>query len=150
MERSNGKIARCWRHRIEQQQSPPSHVHVSGADARKGSSSSASTRPLLGTLSYHKLTTLTGLVRTNKVAGLGANVWTPQKPNIPALSDFCSSLFGWSGEGLLKKLNSNLWPGVAFRMFALVCIQYVSEAFEPNKISALCCLQHVPKGYCLT
>jgi hypothetical protein len=38
----------------------------------KRSTSSASIRPLLGTLCYHKLTTLTGLLHNNKVAGLGA------------------------------------------------------------------------------
>ncbi|KAJ7347997.1 hypothetical protein DFH08DRAFT_155965 [Mycena albidolilacea] len=53
-----------------------------------------------------------------------SNAWTPQEPNIPALSDFCSSLFGWSGEHLLNKLNSNLWPGVTFRMFASCFVVY--------------------------
>ncbi|KAJ7046885.1 hypothetical protein C8F04DRAFT_1387408 [Mycena alexandri] len=46
------------------------------------------------------------------------NSWTPREPNIFDLSGLCSSLFGWNGEHLLKKFNSNLWPGVVFRMFS--------------------------------
>ncbi|KAF8130927.1 PIN domain-like protein, partial [Mycena galopus ATCC 62051] len=46
--------------------------------------------------------------------------WTPREPNVFDLSRLCSSLFGWQGEHLLKKLNSNLWPGVAFRMMSSV------------------------------
>ncbi|KAJ7504734.1 PIN domain-like protein, partial [Mycena galericulata] len=44
--------------------------------------------------------------------------WTPREPNIPAISAFCTSKFGWSGAHLLKKLNGNLWPGVVFRMIS--------------------------------
>jgi hypothetical protein len=77
MEQSNGELVRCWRRRVRQQQRPPSDARVSGADARKRSASSASIRPLLGTLSYHNLTTLTGLVHNEEVAGLGAHPIPP-------------------------------------------------------------------------
>ncbi|KAJ7864359.1 PIN domain-like protein, partial [Mycena leptocephala] len=50
------------------------------------------------------------------------NLWTPREPSIANLSSLCTSLFGWKGEYLLKKLNSNLWPGVVFRMISSVCI----------------------------
>ncbi|KAJ7877584.1 hypothetical protein B0H14DRAFT_2260557, partial [Mycena olivaceomarginata] len=50
------------------------------------------------------------------------NSWIPREPNIFELSGQCSLLFGWNGEHLLRKLNSNLWLGVAFRMFSSACI----------------------------
>ncbi|KAJ7263203.1 PIN domain-like protein [Mycena haematopus] len=53
------------------------------------------------------------------------NSWTPREPSIFDLSGLCSSLFGWNGEHLLKKLNSNLWPGVVFRMFSSARITYL-------------------------
>ncbi|KAF8201965.1 PIN domain-like protein [Mycena galopus ATCC 62051] len=46
--------------------------------------------------------------------------WTPSEPNVFDLSCLCSSLFGWHGEHLLNKFNSNLWPAVAFRMMSSV------------------------------
>lgn len=55
--------------------------------------------------------------------------WRPRESNISAISAFCSSRFGWSGAHLLKKLNSNLWPGVAFKLISAV-----------NLLSALHCL----------
>ncbi|KAF7371838.1 hypothetical protein MVEN_00040600 [Mycena venus] len=52
------------------------------------------------------------------------NSWMPREPDIFRLSNLCTALFGWSGNGLLKKLNSNLWPGVAFRMFSSRFVLY--------------------------
>ncbi|KAJ7721300.1 XPG I-region-domain-containing protein [Mycena metata] len=53
-------------------------------------------------------------------AGAKPNVrfWLPAEPSIPALSTFCSAEFGWRGEHLLQKFNSNLWPAVVFRMIS--------------------------------
>ncbi|KAJ7501389.1 PIN domain-like protein, partial [Mycena galericulata] len=48
--------------------------------------------------------------------------WRPREPDIPAISAFCTSEFGWSDAHLLKKLNSNLWPGVAFRLISSVAL----------------------------
>ncbi|KAJ7772444.1 PIN domain-like protein, partial [Mycena metata] len=47
-------------------------------------------------------------------------LWKPIEPLIPTLSAFCSAQFGWYGDDLLKRLNSNLWPGVIFRMLSSV------------------------------
>ncbi|KAJ7024800.1 PIN domain-like protein [Mycena alexandri] len=46
--------------------------------------------------------------------------WKPTSPNITELSRFCSTHFGWTGEYLLKKFNSNLWPGIAFKLISSV------------------------------
>ncbi|KAJ7934436.1 PIN domain-like protein [Mycena leptocephala] len=46
------------------------------------------------------------------------NLWLPIEPSIPRLSTFCSTFFSWNGNELLKKLASNLWPGVVFRMIS--------------------------------
>ncbi|KAJ7939092.1 hypothetical protein B0H13DRAFT_1587263, partial [Mycena leptocephala] len=48
-----------------------------------------------------------------------AQLWRPIEPSIPQLSVFCSTHFGWHGDQLLKKLNSTLWPAIAFRMISL-------------------------------
>ncbi|KAJ7705213.1 PIN domain-like protein [Mycena metata] len=45
-------------------------------------------------------------------------VWRPREPSIVQLSAFCSAQFDWHGDELLKKLNSQLWPGVIFRMIS--------------------------------
>ncbi|KAJ7084782.1 PIN domain-like protein [Mycena belliarum] len=49
-------------------------------------------------------------------------LWKPREPSVPQLSAFCSNYFAWTGSHLLKKLNSNLWPGVAFQM---ICSRYI-------------------------
>ncbi|KAJ6534239.1 PIN domain-like protein, partial [Mycena capillaripes] len=49
-----------------------------------------------------------------------AQLWRPIEPTIPQLSAFCSTHFGWNGDQLLKKLNSTLWPAIAFRMISSV------------------------------
>ncbi|KAJ7653778.1 hypothetical protein B0H17DRAFT_957288, partial [Mycena rosella] len=36
--------------------------------------------------------------------------WNPKEPYILELAAFFSAQFGWNGEELLKKFNSNLWP----------------------------------------
>lgn len=46
--------------------------------------------------------------------------WMPREPNIPAIAAFSSSRFGWNDSNLLRKLNANLWPGVAFKMISSV------------------------------
>ncbi|KAJ7679311.1 PIN domain-like protein, partial [Mycena polygramma] len=43
-------------------------------------------------------------------------LWRPSEPSVPRLAAFCSAYFGWNGNDLLKKLNSTLWPGVAFKL----------------------------------
>ncbi|KAF8135308.1 PIN domain-like protein [Mycena galopus ATCC 62051] len=62
--------------------------------------------------------------------------WRPREPNIPAISAFCSSRFGWNGVHLLKKLNSNLWPCVVFRLISAV------KLFHPFIVSVLTNTQH--------
>ncbi|KAJ7912211.1 PIN domain-like protein [Mycena leptocephala] len=49
-----------------------------------------------------------------------AQLWLPAQPSIPQLSAFCATYFAWNGGQLLKKLNSVLWPGVAFRTVSSV------------------------------
>ncbi|KAJ7137295.1 PIN domain-like protein [Mycena filopes] len=49
-------------------------------------------------------------------------LWLPAEPSIAELSVFCSTQFGWNGEHLLKKFNSTLWPGIAFRMISSVSV----------------------------
>ncbi|KAJ7830401.1 PIN domain-like protein, partial [Mycena leptocephala] len=49
-----------------------------------------------------------------------AQLWRPAEPSIPQLAVFCSTHFGWNGDQLLKKLNSTLWPAIAFRMISSV------------------------------
>ncbi|KAJ7926483.1 PIN domain-like protein, partial [Mycena leptocephala] len=49
-----------------------------------------------------------------------AQLWRPVEPSILQLSVFCSTHFGWNGDQLLKKLNSTLWPAIAFRMISSV------------------------------
>ncbi|KAJ7765936.1 PIN domain-like protein [Mycena maculata] len=51
--------------------------------------------------------------------------WMPREPNIPAITAFCCSRFGWNGEYLLKKFNTNLWPGVAFKLISSVSLSFV-------------------------
>ncbi|KAJ7614943.1 PIN domain-like protein, partial [Roridomyces roridus] len=46
--------------------------------------------------------------------------WRPKLPDITSLSSFCSTKFGWQGQPLLKKFNSTLWPGAAFKLISLV------------------------------
>ncbi|KAF8202062.1 PIN domain-like protein, partial [Mycena galopus ATCC 62051] len=46
------------------------------------------------------------------------NSWKPREPVIHKISSLCSSLFGWHSENLLKKLNSNVWPAVVFKMIS--------------------------------
>ncbi|KAJ7731539.1 PIN domain-like protein [Mycena metata] len=50
--------------------------------------------------------------------------WKTTSPNIAELSRFCSTHFGWTGEDLLKKLNSNLWPGIAFKLISSPHVLY--------------------------
>ncbi|KAJ7488583.1 PIN domain-like protein [Mycena galericulata] len=68
--------------------------------------------------------------------------WRPREPNIPAISTFCTSEFGWSDAHLLKKLNGNLWPGVVFRMISSVRVlpPFQSVLSNLNNV-ALCALQ---------
>ncbi|KAK6991492.1 hypothetical protein R3P38DRAFT_3438736, partial [Favolaschia claudopus] len=50
--------------------------------------------------------------------------WRPRDPVISLIADFCSSTFRWQGESLLKKLNSNVFPGVTFRMISSPLVLY--------------------------
>ncbi|KAJ7226355.1 hypothetical protein B0H12DRAFT_971433, partial [Mycena haematopus] len=50
--------------------------------------------------------------------------WNPRDPDIYQISRFCSARLGWTGVYLLKKLNSNLWPGVAFKLLSSPCVLY--------------------------
>ncbi|KAJ7083847.1 PIN domain-like protein [Mycena crocata] len=47
-------------------------------------------------------------------------LWTPRAPDVRNIVELCSLMLGWMGENLLKKMNSNLWPGVAFQMISSV------------------------------
>ncbi|KAK7059553.1 hypothetical protein R3P38DRAFT_3522772 [Favolaschia claudopus] len=50
--------------------------------------------------------------------------WRPRDPAIPLIADCCTSAFGWEGDLLLKKLNSNVFPGVTFRMISSPPVLY--------------------------
>ncbi|KAK7007235.1 hypothetical protein R3P38DRAFT_2554066, partial [Favolaschia claudopus] len=50
--------------------------------------------------------------------------WRPRDPAIPLIADCCMSAFGWEGDLLLKKLNSNVFPGVTFRMISSPLVLY--------------------------
>ncbi|KAK7008284.1 hypothetical protein R3P38DRAFT_2551619 [Favolaschia claudopus] len=50
--------------------------------------------------------------------------WRPRDPAIPLIADCCMSTFGWEGDFLLKKLNSNVFPGVTFRMISSPLVLY--------------------------
>ncbi|KAK7020866.1 hypothetical protein R3P38DRAFT_3197327 [Favolaschia claudopus] len=50
--------------------------------------------------------------------------WRPRDPAMPLIAEFCSSMFGWHGDSLLKKLNSNVFPGVTFRMISSPLVLY--------------------------
>ncbi|KAJ6475584.1 hypothetical protein C8R45DRAFT_834497, partial [Mycena sanguinolenta] len=66
--------------------------------------------------------------------------WMPREPDVFELSRFCSAILGWTGEGLLKKFNSTLWPGVAFRMVSSVCVApYLNNSLM--HVLALCPLR---------
>ncbi|KAF8123806.1 hypothetical protein K438DRAFT_1650530, partial [Mycena galopus ATCC 62051] len=57
------------------------------------------------------------------------NSWKPWEPVIHKILSLCSSLFGWHSKNLLKKLNSNVWPAVVFKMilsahFNLLLVYY--------------------------
>ncbi|KAJ7854145.1 PIN domain-like protein, partial [Mycena olivaceomarginata] len=43
-------------------------------------------------------------------------LWLPRDISIPQLATFSSNHFAWTGNELLKKLNSTLWPSVMFRL----------------------------------
>ncbi|KAJ6608480.1 PIN domain-like protein, partial [Mycena sp. CBHHK59/15] len=49
------------------------------------------------------------------------SLWVPREPSIHRISTFCLNRFQWN-TNLLKKLESNLWPGVAFKMISSVIL----------------------------
>ncbi|KAJ6464778.1 hypothetical protein C8R47DRAFT_1201745 [Mycena vitilis] len=51
-------------------------------------------------------------------------LWQPSEPSIPQLAAFASAYLGWNGADLLKKLNSTLWPGVAFKLMSSSNVLY--------------------------
>ncbi|KAJ7098522.1 PIN domain-like protein, partial [Mycena belliarum] len=70
-----------------------------------------------------------------------AESWKPKEPAIFELAHFCSSRFNWVGASLLKKLNSNLWPGVVFKMISSVKFSLYPKIFPLMSIVAVHCFQ---------
>ncbi|KAJ6603727.1 hypothetical protein B0H10DRAFT_1957785 [Mycena sp. CBHHK59/15] len=54
------------------------------------------------------------------------SLWVPREPSIHRISTFCLNRFQWNNN-LLKKLESNLWPGVAFKMISLPYVIYKEQ-----------------------
>ncbi|KAK7059342.1 hypothetical protein R3P38DRAFT_3384318 [Favolaschia claudopus] len=76
--------------------------------------------------------------------------WRPRDPAIPLIADFCSSTFRWQGEFLLKKLNSNVFPGITFRMISspLVLYDKVNDLFaSPGTGGAVVTIRDAAPGY---
>ncbi|KAJ7919447.1 hypothetical protein B0H13DRAFT_2320430 [Mycena leptocephala] len=74
-----------------------------------------------------------------------AQLWRPAEPSIPQLAVFCSTHFGWNGDQLLKKLNSTLWPAIAFRMISspyVLCERATNLLVSP--ITRARILKHFP------
>jgi Holliday junction resolvase YEN1 len=76
------------------------------------------------------------------------NLWLPIEPSIPRLSTFCSTFFSWNGNELLKKLASNLWPGVVFRMISSVsCDCWVIYLYSLTRKSSVTSFASPPPIY---
>ncbi|KAJ7268871.1 PIN domain-like protein, partial [Mycena rebaudengoi] len=61
-------------------------------------------------------------------------LWIPREPIIQDISKFCRERLYWNtNDALKKRLTSNLWPGVAFKM-----ISSVSFFYTTRKLSLMC------------
>ncbi|KAJ6454078.1 PIN domain-like protein [Mycena vitilis] len=61
--------------------------------------------------------------------------WRPREPDVFGIAQLCSTYFGWTGEVLLKKLTSNLWPGATFKLLSSVN-NLLKPSMSANKFPA--------------
>ncbi|KAG9217978.1 hypothetical protein PLEOSDRAFT_1114240 [Pleurotus ostreatus PC15] len=54
--------------------------------------------------------------------------WLPRLPRPGVIANFCEARFGWDAVMVAAKFHTNLWPGLALRLFCFPLTQYQARS----------------------